>query len=72
MTPDESEARTVCTSCGIPWDQHLGIIGTCQRLQNVKRVKRYKLAYGKLREYANGPWVKLEDVEAVAEGRDAK
>lgn len=72
MIPPVNEAdRLVCRSCGVPWDQHLGIIGTCARLQASKRLKRYRQFRGKLREHADGEWVKFEDVLAAAEGKDA-
>lgn len=30
--PNEDD-RQSCKSCGVPWDQHLGIMGTCAKLQ---------------------------------------
>lgn len=28
--------RTKCSACGVPWVEHLGIAGTCEKLQENK------------------------------------
>lgn len=28
--------RTTCQSCGVPWEEHLGIQGTCRHLHDMR------------------------------------
>ena len=39
--------ESYCESCGIPWEKHPGIAGTCKRLGNLRAILRniYELAW---------------------------
>ena len=32
-----SDEPTKCTSCGVPFENHLGLIGTCEKLETLRR-----------------------------------
>ena len=43
-SPTKKDRFTTCQSCGVPWVEHQGIIGTC------KRVKQLEAALAQLAE----------------------
>ena len=46
-----------CTSCGVQWEDHMGIIGTCA--ENIK----LKAEVAELREEINALWILWKDKE---------
>lgn len=52
MSNDTKESPNLkCTSCGVPWVDHMGIIGTCA--ENIKLKKEIE----ELRVEVNAMWI---------------
>lgn len=47
IEPDESDPKFICKSCGVPFTDHLGLQGTCERLQSAQdEIRRLKVVLG--------------------------
>jgi transposase-like protein len=58
--------RDRCKSCGQPWDNHLGVEGTCRKLEKAKSALRVIVTWASFRQNGDYPAFDREDVLALA------
>lgn len=54
---NELEERPTCPSCGVPYSDHLGLIGTCAELQRVLPVLKAAVKLPELFDRSGEIWI---------------
>lgn len=59
--------RERCKSCGQPWDNHLGIEGTCRKLEKAKTALKVIMTWASFERGGEFPAFDRRDVLALVE-----